>query len=167
MLCQVCKEHTATIHLTEISHGQRTEIHICEQCAQKQGIVVKNQVPLNELLSTLLSSQGQEESAAPGVAGALQDEVCPFCGMTLKKFSQKSLLGCPHDYEVFDQPLRALITRSQAGHTRHAGKVPSRAPRAMRNHMEVVRLRRRLDAAVQAEDYEVAAQIRDQLRKLQ
>ena len=166
MLCQYCKEHTATIHLTEISNGHRTEIHICEQCAQKQGIVVKNQVPLNELLSSLLSAQSSDEATSEG-ASSLQATVCPFCGMTLKKFSQKSLLGCPHDYEVFDQSLRPLIARSQAGHTRHCGKVPSRAPRAMRNHMEVVRLRRRLDDAVRAEDYEVAAEIRDQIRKLE
>ncbi len=57
MQCQNCKQHSATIHLTEISNGQRTETHLCEQCAQKQGLAVKNQIPLNELLSTLLAVQ--------------------------------------------------------------------------------------------------------------
>ena len=64
MQCQSCKNNTATIHLTEITDGQRTEMHLCELCAQKKGLTVKTQIPLNELLSTLLSSQGQPEQAS-------------------------------------------------------------------------------------------------------
>ena len=58
MQCEGCRKNSATIHLTEIANGQRRELHLCESCAQKQGIAVKSQVPLNELLSTLLSAQG-------------------------------------------------------------------------------------------------------------
>jgi len=167
MLCQFCKEHAATIHLTEIHHGQRSEIHVCEQCARQQGIIVKSQVPVNELLSTLLAAQGAESTDSETADGPVEPAACPFCGTTLKTFSEQRLLGCPHDYEHFGQPLRMLIARSQAGHTHHCGKVPSRAPRAMRQHMEAVRLRHRLEEAVRAEDYEAAARIRDELRKLQ
>ncbi|MBN1124125.1 MAG: UvrB/UvrC motif-containing protein [Sedimentisphaerales bacterium] len=169
MLCQACKERTATIHLTEISGGQRSEMHICEQCAQEQGIVVKNQIPLNELLSSLLSVQAEGQTSGAGPTGmeSADDLVCPTCGMSLKKFSKTRLLGCPHDYEVFDEPLRSLIERSQSGHSRHCGKTPSRAPKAMKNHMEVMNLRRQLEEAVKAEDYETAAKIRDQIQQKQ
>ena len=56
MQCQICKQNTATIHLTEIIEGQRNETHLCETCAQKQGVAVKAQIPLNELLGSLLSA---------------------------------------------------------------------------------------------------------------
>ena len=80
MQCQACKQRTATIHLTEISNGQRIETHLCETCAQKQGIAIKNQIPLNELLSTLLAVQADAKTtqidltdtdpdAAPSLAG--------------------------------------------------------------------------------------------------
>ena len=59
MQCQFCKQHAATIHMTEITDGQRTETHLCEQCAQQQGLAIKSQLPLNELLSSLLAAQGQ------------------------------------------------------------------------------------------------------------
>ncbi|MBN1817643.1 MAG: UvrB/UvrC motif-containing protein [Sedimentisphaerales bacterium] len=167
MLCQSCKERTATIHLTEISGGQRSEMHICEQCAQEQGIVVKNQIPINELLSTLLSAQAEGQTGGAGTAGIDPSEElsCPVCGMTLKKFSKTRLLGCPNDYIAFDEPLRSLIERSQGGHSRHCGKTPSRAPSAMKNHMEMMNLRRQLEEAVKAEDYETAARIRDQMQQ--
>ena len=51
MQCQICHKNGATIHLTEITGGQRTEMHICEQCAAEQGIAVKSHIPINELLS--------------------------------------------------------------------------------------------------------------------
>jgi protein arginine kinase activator len=127
---------------------------------------VKTQIPLNELLSNLLSSQGQpktemtSESAIPG-------EACPNCGMTLKEFGKKSLLGCPSDYEFFRESLEPLIEKSQAGHTRHCGKVPTKTPSDTRSQIELAQLHKDLDTAVRTEDYETAAKIRDQIKKIQ
>ena len=162
MQCQECKEHTATIHLTEISSGDRVETHLCELCAQKKGVAVKNQIPLNELLSNLLASQDQ---ASPDAAPEqkLQDVKCPHCGMTLSKFQKTSLLGCPQDYEVFDKPLLPLIQKSHAGRTTHCGKVPARQPEDSKKQVELMELRRQLEDAVKAEDYETAAKLRDKI----
>ena len=55
MQCQICNKHDATIHLTEIADGVRSEIHICEHCASEQDIAVKSHIPINELLSNLLA----------------------------------------------------------------------------------------------------------------
>jgi len=166
MLCQNCKQHSATIHLTEISDGQRMEMHLCEGCAAKQGIAVQNQIPLNELLSSLLAVQAEPKSQSS--AAAVADETaCPTCGMTLKRFSKQSLLGCPNDYKVFDRALRPLIEKSHAGHSRHCGKVPTRAPRDLDRQIRLMGLRRRLDQAVRAENYETAAELKEQIERLQ
>jgi len=61
MQCQICNDNEATIHLTEISGGDRKEMHICESCAAEQGIIVKSQIPINELLSGLLASTPSED----------------------------------------------------------------------------------------------------------
>ena len=61
MQCQICQKNEATIHLTEIVEGLRSEMHICERCAQEQGIAVKSQIPLNELLSGLLASAPSDD----------------------------------------------------------------------------------------------------------
>lgn len=161
MLCQNCKEHTATVHLTEMSDGQRSESHLCQQCAQQQGLAVKTQIPLNELLGTLLSTQpeGGETKTSPAA-----DHPCPDCGMTLKRFSKESLLGCPHDYTEFEHELAPLIEQTQNGKDCHCGKVPSRVPKEDRQDAELIKLNRQLDAAVKNEDYEAAATLRDQIK---
>jgi len=71
MQCQICKKNEATIHLTEITDGVRTEMHLCEQCAPEQGIAIKSQIPLNELLSDLLSVQPSDDE----LFSALEEEI--------------------------------------------------------------------------------------------
>ena len=154
MQCEVCQSREATIHLTEITDGVRTEMHLCEQCAQEQGVGAKSYIPLNELLSNLLSV-GQKE----GETGV----VCPHCGYTLEKFRDKAVLGCPYDYEVFEKELLPLIRKAHDGATAHCGKIPSRMPKDEQKQMEIARLRKQLDEAVQKEDYELAAKLRDKL----
>ena len=117
MLCQACKERTATIHLTEITNGHRVETHLCQQCAQQQGLAVKAQIPLNELLSTLLSVQPQAAETSKAEQSYIPDKSCHECGMTLKRFAKESLLGCPFDYKVFEKELLPLIERSHNGKT--------------------------------------------------
>lgn len=169
MLCQTCKQHTATIHLTEITNGQRCETHLCQNCAQQQGLAVKTQIPLNELLNTLLSVQPQVNSdQGQQPAEKLDSErPCPACGMTLKRFTKESLLGCPADYSEFQKELLPLIQRSHNGGDHHCGKVPSHTPSQDRKEIEMMMLSRQLDEAIKDEDYETAAQIRDKIKTLQ
>lgn len=160
MQCEVCQSREATIHLTEITDGVRTEMHLCEQCAQEQGVGAKSYIPLNELLSNLLSvGQKEGETGEPDETGA----VCPHCGYTLEKFRDKAVLGCPYDYEVFEKELLPLIKKAHDGATAHCGKIPSRMPKDEQKQMEIARLRKQLDEAVQKEDYELAAKLRDKL----
>ena len=162
MQCQICKKEQATIHLTEISDGQRTELHVCEQCALEQGIAVKSQMPINELLSNLLSAQPSDDEML-AVSG--QELSCPNCGFTLDKFRKEAVLGCPNDYEVFEKALLPLIKKAHDGKTSHCGKVPSKAPKTVKKQIEITSLQQQLDAAVKTEDYETAAELRDKINQ--
>lgn len=166
MLCQACKERTATIHLTELADGQRCETHLCQQCAESQGLTIKSQIPLNELLNTLLSA-GPQAADSSGPQALQSEHPCPDCGMTLKQFSKESLLGCPHDYEEFENELTPLIEQTQNGKTQHVGKVPTRVPAQQQKDIALKNLQRQLAAAVKNEDYETAAQLRDQIESAQ
>jgi protein arginine kinase activator len=164
MQCEICQKKEATIHLTEITDGVRTELHVCEICAAEQGITVKSQMPLNELLSNLLSSQpGDEEMRDPQE----KDLMCPQCGFTLEQFRKEAVLGCPNDYEVFEKSLLPLIDKAHDGKTTHCGKVPTKAPQDVRKKSELLALKQQLDAAVLREDYELAAKLRDQIAQIQ
>ena len=162
MLCQICEKNDATVHLTEIHDGVRSELHVCELCAQEEGIAAKGQIPLNELLSGLLSTQPSDNE----LFGRADQTACPQCGFTLEEFKKTGLLGCPGDYEVFESSLRPLLERAHNWHTRHCGKVSSRLPADAKKQCAIAALQSRLEAAVKTENYEEAARLRDEVEKL-
>ena len=161
MQCQICHERTATIHLTEITNGVRREMHMCETCAVEQGVTAKHQMSVNELLSQLLASQPSDEE----LNGPVAEACCPHCGFVLKQFRKQGVLGCPHDYEVFEKELLPLIESAHGGRSRHCGKMPSRLPSETRQEIELSHLREQLQMAVDREDYEEAARLRDLIQE--
>lgn len=160
MQCQICSDNEATIHLTEISDGVRKEMHICEYCAAEQGIIVKSQLPINELLSGLLASTPSEDELSQPEQTQLQ---CPICGFTLEHFRKEAVLGCPYDYEIFEKSLSSLIEKVQNRKKTHCGKVPSKVPLDTKKQIEMLNIKKQLAEAVKAENYELAAKLRDQI----
>ena len=158
MQCQLCDKH-ATVHLTEIVNNEKLERHLCEECAQKEGVTIKAHVPLNELLGNLMTSQQEVKE--------LSELRCPHCHLSWAEFRKRGLLGCPNDYEVFEKPLEVLIERAHEGETVHVGKVPSHGGGELDNQVRLLRLRQDLQQAVEQEDYEAAAHIRDEIHNLE
>ncbi|MEE9369847.1 MAG: UvrB/UvrC motif-containing protein [Sedimentisphaerales bacterium] len=164
MYCQICQKNEATIHLTEINDGVRTEMHLCEHCAQEEGIAIKSHLPINELLANLLATQPLGDEL---FGGSEQDVICPHCGFTLDQFTKKAVLGCPYDYDVFEKSLLPLIERAHDGKTTHCGKVPSKATKDTKKQVELMTLQQQLEAAVKSEDYELAAKLRDKIKQFE
>jgi protein arginine kinase activator len=156
MKCQFCS-NPATIHLTEIVDSQKKEIHLCQSCAEGQNLVQKQELNLPAILQTLIGHHLGQPS------DALSRLTCPACGIKYMEFRAQGRLGCPHDYNVFRVGLEPLLQRIHRA-TRHVGKAPRRVVPAER-HAERVELRRRLQAAIEAEAYEEAARLRDLLRE--
>ncbi len=152
MLCQRCHKQQATIHLTEILNNEKRERHLCEDCAREEGVAIKAQINLQDILSGMLEAH---EST-----GRDANLCCPDCGITYAEFRSQGRLGCPHDYEVFAEPLQEVLEKVH-GATEHVGKLPQRAGPDSRGQRELMQLRRQLQHAVDAEHYEEAARIRD------
>ena len=156
--CEKC-DREATVHLTEIADGQKVERHLCEECAAAEGITIKAQLPISQLLEELVlqSAAGKE----------LSELRCDVCGITFLEFRQNGLLGCPNDYQAFEDVLVPLLERAHEGATVHVGKVPSNAADKERRQNELLQLRGQLKEAVAGEDYELAARIRDRIKDLE
>jgi protein arginine kinase activator len=160
MKCDNCNK-PATVHLTEIKGGKKIEKHLCEQCAaQNEGLPVKSHTPINELLTNFVlahSGLQREQTAA-----------CDHCGITWSEFRQSGLLGCEHDYQLFERDLTPLLQRAHEGATHHIGKVPARRGGSgvpAKRTLDSARLRKELSRAVESEDYERAAKLRDQIKQ--
>ena len=157
MQCQICNK-PATVHLTEIVNGEKIERHLCEQCAQNEGITIKTHVPLDELLNNIVSAQEQ--------ADELADLCCPQCNLSWAEFRKAGQLGCPNDYLAFERPLRSLIERAHEGAHIHVGRIPRHANSTTSSQVKLRRLRQDLQKAVEQEDYENAARLRDEIQNL-
>lgn len=156
--CDNC-EKAATIHLTEIIGGEKVEKHLCETCAVDEGITIKSNVPISELLEDFIlqTSAGVE----------LSELTCDICGMSFSEFRNQGVLRCPHDYDAFKQALEPLLRRAQEGGIEHIGKVPHRAGAVEKKQNAILRLRAQLKAAIASEDYEQAASLRDEIQEME
>jgi protein arginine kinase activator len=174
--CQLC-ENEATVHEVMVKNGVRMERHLCEACAQKHGLASQ---PINELISKYIISGAAPTPVKP--AGPQPPETCPGCELTFNQFKQSGLLGCPECYRTFEALLTPLIERAHSGTSQHVGKQPRRmlatAAEGRLNPEAIVgtaeerarrlrAVRQQLDEAVQNEQYERAAKLRDELRRLQ
>lgn len=165
MLCDVCKQAEATVHLTQIVNGEKRESHLCEACARSDTEAgwLEPVFSFNKFLGGLLDP----ETASGLGAGTARARVrCPNCGLTFADFKRLGHLGCSECYETFDQQLEPVLRRIHGG-TAHTGKVPAKAGTALRRRREMDRLRQELQAAVAKEEYERAAELRDRLRALE
>jgi protein arginine kinase activator len=159
MLCENCNQKPATFHVVEIADGEKREVHLCEDCAHEKKIAMPPSLSLNEILSSLMEAHAEKD--VPELAGV----ACPNCGMTYAEFKKGGRLGCPKDYAVFKKGLVPVLDRIH-GATAHKGKVPREITRDTGRTAERLRLQRMLNAAVENERYEEAAELRDRLRAL-
>jgi len=159
MICQSCNKNTATIHLTEINKGEKREIHLCEHCAKEKGIATKIHFSISDILGGLIESQGQQDP--PEVANL----ECSICHMTYSEFKSKGRFGCAEDYQVFKKALFPLLEKIHGSLT-HMGKVPSRIGEGATKEREIVKLQHGLTKAIASENYERAAELRDELKAL-
>ena len=159
MKCQSCS-NLATVHLTSIVNGQKSERHLCQQCAEQEQAIQNQELNLPAILHSII---GQH-------VGPLTDELaslaCPACGIKYMEFRAEGRLGCPHDYQEFRDQLTPLLENIH-GETRHRGKTPRRMPQNKQMQSELTQLRKDLLQAVNKEAYEEAARLRDRIRQLE
>jgi protein arginine kinase activator len=159
MLCDICKKNVAKVHLTQMDKGETKKIDLCEDCAKVKGI----DDPTGFSLADLLLGLGAAQEMEPGAAGT--GLRCPACGFTQAEFKKTGRLGCAECYRTFAEGLEGLLKSMHKG-TRHVGKVPQSQHFSPDLEEQLKGLQRKLEKAVAEEDFEQAAVLRDQIRRL-
>jgi protein arginine kinase activator len=161
MQCSVCKEKPATVFLTHIENDKMHKVNLCEDCAKTKGVDNPTTFSLADADLLLGLGASQEITQTPGGV----DLKCPRCGFSQADFKKSGRLGCPECYQVFAEGLEGLLKTMHKG-TRHTGKSPE-ALRQSRDHAERLKLlQKKLAKAVESEDFEQAAKLRDELKQL-
>jgi len=161
MKCEICGLRDAVIHIRQKQKDLVHELHICEECAQEKGLLheEESELPISNLLSGLIEGKDVKVDAEA-------KEVCPRCGMKATDFRKRGKLGCAECFKCFESDVRAILSQ-MAARPRHTGKLPRAAFPQEPSEQSGAGLRDELKEAVDREDYEKAAALRDRIRELE
>ncbi|MBN1476500.1 UvrB/UvrC motif-containing protein [Candidatus Sumerlaeota bacterium] len=165
-LCDICNKARATIKYTRIDGDQVREMLICQACASEHSPLHRHSEAevggLQKLFSTLLKEKGASELAAK----VEPTECCSVCGTPFETYRKTFLLGCPGCYESFADAL-TIDLRKIHGAITHRGKVPEGQAEEIEQRETIVGMKRQLAEAVEREDFEAAAHLRDRIRDME
>mgnify|MGYP000873926321 CR=1 FL=1 len=173
MLCEHCKQREATIHYEHSRNGKKESHDLCQLCFMEVGgtqsgfsFFTQKGIPnANDLMKVFLGMQDLATKQEPKTIEDPEEVVCPQCGTRWSDFQKNGLLGCPHCYQAFAQHLSGLL-RKLHGHSAHIGKRPEMPINLSAEAQEGFDLRKQLKIAIQEEDYEKAALLRDKIKAL-
>lgn len=168
MLCQECNQRKASLHFTKIINGEKTEFHICEQCAKEKGeqFPGTNSFSIHQLLSGLLHFE-QPLQTGQGQVQSVRELVCDKCEMTYEQFTRVGRFGCAHCYKSFEAKLDPILKRVHSGNQAHAGKIPQRIGGGIQLQRKIDALKQELKQYIEKEEFEKAAELRDEIRALE
>ncbi len=156
MLCDVCGESEATVHLTQVINDEVKKINLCEECAAESGLDVSGTIDFTDVLLGL----GSQKENDPEV----NNKTCPVCHMCFSDFRKTSRLGCQVCYDTFAEELKPLIEAMHKGE-QHEGKMPAKSLAKINTSVNLLTLKKALADAIASENYEEAARLRDQIKQ--
>ena len=163
MLCDICNKKKATVHLTEIVDEQIAELHLCEECAREKSVQMEQQFGLADLLAGL-ADFGKHQKSTEQIK-----ITCTACGLSYEDFRKYGRLGCSECYMSFKEHL-GLLLRKIHGSNRHYGKAPAQAAKSIEPSKPtdgLQDLKDQLRRAIELEDFEKAAELRDKIREFE
>ena len=157
MLCQNCNKNEATIHVQQVINGKVTSIHLCAVCAAKKAAADPDFQSFN-LAEMIFDFAGKIAGQNTGKKEEAPQNAprCSVCGWDLESYRKTGYLGCPECYKSFENILREILKTMH-----HAERTRTLLRR------EIEDLQEKLNLAVQKEEYEEAAQIRDRIFALE
>lgn len=175
MICEKCKKNNATFHYRYNENGNITEFHLCSECAKSNGLLQNN----GSISSAVGSDNGFINdglgkfpfsalfgSSFGGRTGGMNQKVCPGCGLTEAELRSKGKLGCEKCYSVFSDFLNAMLKKMHMS-LEYKGKTPVETAGEVSAARRIEKLRDDMQAAVEKQNYEEAAKIRDMIKELE
>ena len=163
MICQICGKHNAAMLVRQIIDGKTKELNLCRACAKKHRlysddgeITLSLKAIFDGLLPQLSGKEKANESARP--------LVCPDCGMPLSRVKEKKMIGCPRCFFYFRDTVVKFMQET-SGEVFYAGRLPSQPETFSGSAVSLQHLEAELQKAVENEEYELAAYLRDKIKE--
>lgn len=169
--------------LTQIVNGQMSELALCEECAKARGLFDPQSLTFAEKFfpeefkkqvdKIVRELAGGDAEKLPAAAEAACDVItaCPVCRFTLEDYRRTNRLGCPDCYTFLANELSSEQETQEADANAPDAAEPAQqdsmqepAPRARKKSVKA--LEAELQRAVEREDYERAAELRDEIKAI-
>ncbi len=175
MLCEKCKKNNASVHYRYNENGKVTEIHLCSECAKEKGLLLDNGTISSDFMSdkslfadnfvkipfsTLFNGNCYIKPQSTSL------RVCPSCGMTENELRSSGKLGCERCYSVFSDLVDVMLNKMHMS-TEYKGKIPAGRNESLSLKRKIEKLKNDMHSAVENQEYEEAAKIRDIIRSLE
>lgn len=163
MKCEKCGKNEATVYIKNVINGKQSEMNLCGECAQSMG-VMENIDPfsaMHDIWSGFFPELGINEGARP-VGGTK----CPVCGMPASEIARTGYMGCSECYNSFKNIIAPVVRRIH-GDAKHTGRIPGSAGVEFARRRRLQDLKNELQKAINGEEFERAASLRDEIRGLE
>ena len=165
--CETCG-NPATVHLTQIVNNKMIKAEYCEACAKKKGLLNPNLLALPDLFAKKghIGVPLTKVIAQPIDPMNVETLVCPQCGMNASEFRKTARFGCATCYTSLTPIVTSLLSGIY-NNPKHKGKIPVSKPidpSVMQK--EVSELEKKLKKVIKEENYEAAAELRDQIAEM-
>ncbi|MCI8342379.1 MAG: hypothetical protein HFE62_04105 [Firmicutes bacterium] len=163
MICEKCKKNQATVHMKQIINGDAREVHLCQECASAYDIGNSFAFDFSSMFQDLFNMAAAPVGLEMGHKNSSMK--CGVCGMTYNEFMRTGKIGCASCYDTFYNNIQPTL-KSIHGSDEHKGKIPQKSGGKMLKKREIDSLKKRLSAAIENEEFEEAAKLRDRIREL-
>lgn len=169
MLCEKCKQREAVTHIRQNINGVQSEINLCENCAAEISGKFENEYGklfsdfgfgIDSMLGSIFGQDFVSENLLSD-----NSERCPMCNTPLSAIRKTGNAGCSKCYEVFRSQFMPLISRIH-GKTVHNGRIPASVEANISVKTKIDELEKELKNAVETQEFEKAAKIRDEINAL-
>ena len=163
MVCQVCNKALATSHIHSVVNGIVKDVYLCSDCAKNYKLHDFKNDSFEDMLLSLFNDAINTKSVK-----------CDCCGLTFEEIKRSGRMGCGQCYQTFAQQLIPMVQKIH-GSTRHLGKSPQDSLKIETNKNSNVtddvnvvdHLKSKLKVAIDSEEYELAALLRDEIKRLE
>lgn len=168
MICENCKQRPAKVTVTQIQNGEQVQRHYCEVCAKNfhpfHLDFQQDPLSLHQLLSNWF---GVPESKQMQQKPQPEAKTCSSCGWTFRQFLNQGKFGCAHCYESFHEQLPDVFKKLHNGNVKHVGKAPGTFGQTLQLKKQIEAIRTSMRTAIEIENFEEAARLRDEARSLE
>jgi len=147
--CYICKKQPGEVKCVIVVKGEKITRRLCADCAREAGFA--EQLKLNRRVG----------KPAFKITADKPDVFCPDCKLSFSQFLVSGLFGCPACYRSFKSFISDILKGIHSA-TYHRGRGPGKD-----RSLDLSQLKWKLSEAVVAEDFERAAEIRDEISRIE